>query len=161
VNLVALDPGLRLCGVALFTDGVLTAAALVRNPVKTVRGPAAWFGMGTAVKEWLAPKTDRVDMFVCELMQVYKHTRNPADLIELAGVDGACAVSVNALDFGCYQPRQWKPPHLRELRDKTKHNEWTWSKMTDLEKAAVEPCAPSLKHNVMDAIGIGFFYLKR
>jgi hypothetical protein len=154
VNLVALDPGLRLCGVALFTDGVLTAAALVRNPVKTVRGPAAWFGMGDAVRSWLGPRT--VEVFVCEVPQVYRSTPNPADLIELAGVDGACAVSVNAREFHSYKPVQWKHNKTKE-----KHHPFILDKLAEVELAAFEPMPESLKHNVIDAVGIGLFYLGR
>lgn len=51
--LLAIDPGLRCVGVALFKDGVLVRAGAVRGPPPPVRGPAVWSLLAQAVESWL------------------------------------------------------------------------------------------------------------
>lgn len=83
--LLALDPGLHCCGVALFRDGALVRAAALRGTKG--RGPATWAQYGRLVTTWLGdvgPGTT-----VVEEMQVHAGGKaRPADLLELAGVSG-------------------------------------------------------------------------
>jgi hypothetical protein len=53
VILLAIDPGIRHCGCALYSDGVLVAAALVKNPVERGSQAHACAAMAHAVWEWV------------------------------------------------------------------------------------------------------------
>ena len=161
---VSIDPGLRACGVAIFWDGVLVRAAYVKNPEKKARGPEAWKAMAQAVYEWMSDTnkpgwTKRPHVLVLEVPQVYRAGQqkgDPDDLIQLAGVDG-CVVGLIGPDVvRAYLPREWKGQVPKEI-----HNARVMRELTEEEKAAIEPCAPSLLHNVIDGIGIGLYFLKR
>lgn len=156
--LVSVDPGLRGSGVAVWRDRVLVAAAYVRSPEKKVRGPQAWCAMADSVAFYVKPFT--VDTLVIEVPQVYRATVfngvNPANLIEVAGVDGAIAQAVQAVNRYPYLPREWK---RQDDKADTQHK--IEAELSDGEKAAIEPCAESLIHNVYDGIGIGLWHLRR
>lgn len=154
--LISVDPGLRVLGLAVFYKSVLVHAELVKNPVVTARGPEAWWGMATAARlklkdGWLAP-----DIYVVEVPQIYRHTRNPDDLIQLAGIGGAVGCVIKPTSARGYYPREWKRSVNAEVMCARIE-----SRLTDDEKLAIVKCAPSLRHNVLDSIGVGLFHLGR
>lgn len=190
-ELIAVDPGLRHCGVALFLGGELKAAGLVENP-NTGRGPSAWRDMAFAVDGWAGsvwagihsdwkerftlsdyPTVDRSSLAL-EVMQVYGGPRkeDPNDLLELNGVQGAISATVDDLDeIVAYLPRQWKGQVPKDVmcRRITKPGRLTEQELenTGLVRAdnaigAKHPNIPThLLHNVLDAIGIGLYHLNR
>lgn len=160
---LAVDPGLRQCGVALFEGTALQVAWLVKNRVKTDRGPKAWYGMGERVVEsWLdrAPARGQLlNALVIEVPQVYWRASgggNAADLIELAGVVGAVSTSCPVLNRVHFLPRKWKG-----TMPKAKHNARIMRKLTQSEQGFIEPTPASLLNNVVDSIGLGLFHLGR
>lgn len=156
-TVVSVDPGLRACGVAVFHDGVLKRAAYVRNPEKKARGPEAWQTMAKAVHDWL--DLEPVDVLVLEVPQVYRAGQqkgDPDDLLQLAGVDGCVVGLVGADTVRAYLPREWKGQVPKEI-----HNARVMKELTEEERLSIEPCAPSLLHNVIDGIGIGLYFLGR
>lgn len=154
--LVSYDPGLREAGIALFHGKVLHRAALLRNPVEKLRGPSAWRAMAKEAAKWVGGP---VDVAVVEMMQVYggKWAANPADLMQLVGVDGAVCMSIDAKAYVDYLPRSWKGQVPQA----------TYAKRIDAllkktgESEAVEECPASLRHNVLHAVGLGLFHLGR
>jgi hypothetical protein len=159
VLLISCDPGLRVLGLAVFYKGDLVHAELVKNPVLKARGPEAWWGMATAARlklkdGWLAP-----DMYVVEVPQVYRFggaSTDPDDLIQLAGIGGAVGSIIKPTSARGYYPRQWKGQVPKEIMIKRIE-----TKLASQEVAAIVKCPPSLRHNVVDAIGIGLFHLGR
>ena len=155
-TLLAIDPGLRGCGVALFEDDCLVRCAYVKNTQREARGPKAWRAMGEAVLKWL--DLSQVDLLVLEVPQVYVRGKgDPADLIELAGVDGAIAALVDGRKTEGYLPKEWKgsvPKDVYQARfEKT---------LTASEKVMIQQSsAPSLRHNVTDAVAIGKWWIKK
>jgi hypothetical protein len=174
VILVSVDPGLRHLGFAVFTDGTLTHAALIKNPVKQDRGPTAWWGMAdTVVKAWddLTRRAGQVvrapHAYVLEVPQVYRFGKSkgdPDDLIQLAGVGGAVGAALLKLPAPFkhvstahgYYPREWKGQTPKEIM-----LERIEERLTAEEKASIQPCAPSLRHNIIDSVGIGLCHLGR
>jgi hypothetical protein len=157
------DPGLRLCGVALFEGPTLVRAWLAKNSVKTERGPTAWNSMGDAVlSSWLKNSPRRghqLDQLVVEVPQVYFGSRgggNAADLIELAGVVGAVSSSVPVRNRKCFLPREWKGSVPKAV-----HNKRVLKRLDAEETASLEKVPKSLQHNMVDSIGLGLFYLGR
>lgn len=154
------DPGLRQSGLGVFKDGVLVYATLVRSPVKKERDGAAWCAMGAAVKESLmwAGGIVSVDVLVSEIPQVYwgKRGGNADDLIQLAGVVGAVAHAIPHSEFKAYRPREWKGNVKAEVM-----LERIEARLSEDEAQSIVKCPASLRHNVLDAVGIGLKYLGR
>ncbi|QSQ10774.1 hypothetical protein [Myxococcus landrumensis] len=170
--LVALDPGLRECGVALFDldSGELLAADMPINPERKARGLVAWAGMAKSVAWFVALHlTARraagasVSLTVAsECPQVYtagKSKGDPNDLIELAGVVGRVAGALGATSERSYLPREWKGTldgdvmveRIKARVDERPH-----------EHLRVQlPRAKDKQHNVWDAVGIGLHAVGR
>lgn len=155
MTLVSVDPGLRVCGVAVFTDGVLTRALLVKNPEQRLRGPVAWLAMAEAV----SVEVKGCDELVVEVPQVYgagKQKGDPNDLIQVAGVGAWVGSALNPKQATGYLPREWKGQVPKEV-----HNARIEKKLTTQELSVFDPCPPSLRHNVLDAVGLGLYHLRR
>lgn len=159
---VSLDPGLRHCGVAVWRGTGLVWAGLVKG-APTGRGPQAWATMADEVfgAVYQARLPDfYVGGIVTEYPQVYRHgPGDPADLIELAGVVGAVVAGLSEsppVHITGYLPRDWKGQVPKDVMCAR-----IMSKLTPADLAAIQPCAPSLLHNVQDAIGIGLFHLQK
>lgn len=160
---LAVDPGLRVCGVSLFEGKYLYKAWLAKNPLRKGRGPDAWNRMAEEVcRSWIrrAPKhCGQLHSLVVEVPQVYWRSGrggNAADLIELAGVVGATTATIPVLNRAHYLPRAWKGQVPKEI-----HNRRVLKKLSDDELPAMEKTSTSLQHNVVDSIGLGLFYLGR
>ncbi|MCP3104638.1 hypothetical protein LZ198_37820 [Myxococcus sp. K15C18031901] len=170
--LVALDPGLRECGVALFDldTGELLVAGMPTNFESKARGLAAWASMATAtaafVSSFLEPLRAAGEavaiVVVSECPQVYtagKSKGDPNDLIELAGVVGRVAGALGATSERSVLPREWKGTLNGDVmveRIKSRLDE------RPCEHLRVQlPRAQDKQHNVWDAVGIGLHVLGR
>jgi hypothetical protein len=157
-SLVAVDPGLHQCGVALWQNGRLVWADLVRNP-DSVPGQGALCAreMGFAVGESVRPYTPKRLIsgalpLVIEVPQVYTRGRggDPNDLIDLACVVGAVMANFNGAIY-TYRPAQWKGQVPKEVCHARAR-----ARLTPEEIAIVAAnCPPSLAHNVWDAVALG------
>lgn len=176
--LFAVDPGIRHCGVAVFgfhgmRDGggriphaELDRCALVRNPLTEGDGLAAQGAMARAVAEWLKRTrgADGVDALVLERQQVYtrdKSSGDPNDLLPLAGVVNGVNVLVASLALADPLPRAWKGTVKKDMTTRQ-----VLARLTPTERARVDgidgPWVPAkLLHNVVDAVGLGLWYLGR
>lgn len=158
-NLLAVDPGLRVCGIAYFNNGTLSFCVLVRNPEREARGPMAWMALAqqlrAVVPPWCVP-----DTVVLEVPQVYVIGRgkgDPADLIELAGVDGAIAAQFPDAKHLGYRPRDWKGSVPKDV-----HQARVLKTLSEADKRLIEESSPaSLRHNVIDAVALGAWFLKK
>lgn len=153
-RLLAIDPGLRCCGVALAEDGRLVACGLVKNPHKVARNGIAWGAMAQEVALWARPFGD-IERVRCETPQVYLpgHTAgkrvDPSDLLNLQGVVGAICATFDRVET--VLPSDWKgqlPKDVCEGRVKLRLDE------AEREVLAGVYLPPSLRHNVADAVGI-------
>jgi hypothetical protein len=153
MQLVAIDPGLRVMGWAVFNHhGALHAARLLRNPDNTGRGPATWARMAAQIPD------DGTDLAI-EYPQIYRGGKaDPSDLIELAGVVGACTVARDWAGIRGFLPRAWKGQIPKDV-----HQKRILATLTPAEIEIVRAldCPASLAHNVLDAIGIGLHALGR
>lgn len=160
---LAIDPGLRQCGVAMFEGGALNGAWLARNRRKAERGPEAWYSMAESVLySWIkrAPARGQlVHDLVIEVPQIYWRANrggNAADLIELAGVVGAVSQALPVLNRVHFLPRKWKGQTPKPV-----HNRRVLAKLQEPERAFIEPTPASLLNNVVDAVGLGLYRLGR
>jgi hypothetical protein len=156
-TLLALDPGIRGIGVAYFDSGVLRYANYLKNPVLEGDGPEAWFGMADAVYAELKSREMRVDAYACEYPQIYRVSKgDPNALIPLAAVSAACGAVLPIQKCVGFLPRQWKGQLKKE-----KHHPMILAALSEAERATILETRKTLVHNVIDAVGIGLFYLER
>lgn len=158
--LLAIDPGLRGCGCAVFTEGskaLLWGAGYVRNPLEAGDGPGAWLNMASAVFAW----SEDINSVVIELPRVYQGAQqkgDPEDLIQLAALTGAISERLASAGghIATVRPSEWKgqvPKDIMNMR--------ILSKLSVEELAVIKHVGKTKDHNVIDAIGIGMFHLGR
>ena len=153
-RLVAIDPGLRYCGVAIAENGNLVACALIANPDKRGRNAEAWSAMAKAVRGW-AMLHGPFYRARSETPQVYQPGHHggkridPGDLLQLQGVVGALSMAFDGLET--VLPYAWKGQLPKEVCARR-----ILGRLSPDETAVLDTCecAPSLRHNVMDAVGI-------
>lgn len=166
-QIVAIDPGLNACGVAVLNEhGYITCAELVRNeygPGDPL--PDRWEGAALAVGAWLATHTqddgDLNRILVIEMPKVYgagQQVGDQNDIVNLAGVVASLCVLGHYSSRRTLYPRDWKgtidPDVFIEDRIKPR--------LFPNELEAIRlPTAKSLQHNVFDAVGIGLHVVGR
>lgn len=145
----------------MWEDSVLYRAWYCASPNKTQRGPSAWKDMAERLQtEWLQRIPHRltyVDALVVEVPQFYaRGGGQAADLGELYGVLGAVTYGIPAAKHVHFLPRQWKGQVPKDV-----HNARVEAALRTGEKDAIEACRASLRHNVIDSVGIGLVHLGR
>jgi hypothetical protein len=160
VRILALDPGYAAnggCGVAIFDEGILRVADLVRpvrgtDILKTVRWTAV------AVESWISANGG-AEQLVAEWPQVYVASRSPGDpndLLALAGICSAVA-ALGTWNVKSVTPREWKGTAPKDAMGKR-----VMGRLSSKEVGRICADVPdSLMHNVLDAVGIGLHHLGR
>lgn len=159
MRLLALDPGLQHFGCALFNDDLqLHAAALVRAK-KSPHTVAGAFEMKSLVQSWLFQQgVHEMLQVVCEVPRIYPAKNRRGDLNDLITLAGfAYAVS----GLSSFMPLQYFPRDWKGTIDPDVCNARVLARLSKVEQERIEPCPASLRHNVLDAIGIGLFHLDR
>lgn len=153
---LAVDPGLRGSGVALVSGGQLVRAGYAPSAERTARGAAAWAAAAWAVAEWVWSRHLRFDLGLVENPEQYEgvgHKANREDITELTGVAGGVSVilSVKA-PVTSVLPKQWKGQVPKDV-----HNSRVMARLSQAEQLVIEWPADSLKHNVIDAVGLALW----
>lgn len=164
---LAVDPGIRGCGVALFDGPILIKASYVKNTETEGNGPFQCSCMADEILSYavgsgdIDNKKQKIDIVV-EWPQVYTKSKgDPNDLLALAGIGAALVTHVYDIRPGQvdevihYLPREWKgqvPKTIHQTRIK---------KALAPEEIAKISAPKSLLHNVYDAVGLGLFRLGR
>lgn len=159
IVLLAVDPGTRGCGVALFDGQRLILADYVYNPSK-FRGDARMsdcLAMAHAALDWVLPT--RLDEIVIEHMVIYhsgrgKRGADPNDLLRLAEIGGAICVLSGAAAKS-YSAKEWKGSLPKEICHRRVLDRLSIDERSRLQGPM------SLLHNVLDAVGIGLHHLGR
>lgn len=154
MTLVAIDPGKKSAGVAIFRHGLLWDCELVRAPDHEHMCIFAGL-VGFALD-------NRGNEAMIEVPRVYPkgHTPNPNDLIPVAVVAGVFGrvLAGKGARVRFVAPKTWKGSVPKVV-----HNNRVMKKLTGAELRVLDDCgAPaSLRHNVVDAVGIGLWTLRR
>ena len=160
MRLLAVDPGIRGCGVAMFRKecglGVLEKAAYLFNEYPKGNGPREAARLAELVSTWAGFS---VEVLALEYPRVYPSRNQKGDqndLLPLAGIVCAVAAFFPRAQVLRYFPRDWKG-----TADPDVMIERIISKVTPEERTRVVPCPEHLMHNVWDAVGIGLFAVDR
>lgn len=166
--IVAVDPGIAGCGVALAVEGKIHHARYVRNPAGAGRSQAARCAymarkVGLTARSWVSTipfnfcvQPQRVVLEWPQVRAAGKGRGDPNDLLFLAGVDAAIGAELFPWDARCVVPREWKgtiPPDVLISR--------VQDRLSEEERARVILPAKSLAHNVWDAVGIALWTVGR
>lgn len=163
--IVSIDPGLRTCGVALWSDdNTLINADLVKGSTKD-KNAMAWCGIADSVAFFIEQSMDlnidRLTKVCIELPQIYVRSRSkgdPNDLIQIAAVVGSICSLLCIPPEACQiiKPAEWKGQVPKDVVENRCKNVLTKDELSKVAKVT-----KSLQHNVWDAVGIGLWFLKR
>lgn len=167
--LVAIDPGLRHAGVAVFESGVLVGAECVRarerdlhsdDPLVLNAHVAGY--VVRFVREFV--RAGSAVEVVAEWPRVFGRGRSkgdPNDLLPLAGCSAACVARIQPERVRCVRPDEWKGTMPTDTvvagRVSTRLN----ADETHVYGRAIHTAGKTLGHNVTDAVGIGLHRLAR
>lgn len=147
MKLVTIDPGTEQAGFALFTEGVLVRAELIVEK-GTTKEQRAW-----KVAKKLGALYEKDSELVIEHPQVYtRGPGDPDDLLALALVVGGVLALCDGGEI--VRPAQWKgqvPKKIMSAR--------ILKALSDEERILTDKIKNN--HNVLDAIGVGLWKLKR
>ncbi len=161
--LLAIDPGIRGCGVAVFDGGWLVHADYVVNPCREGNRAAEAASMASWVHGSLWGRFD-VTALALEWPRVYA-TRiasgaspgDPNDLLGLAAVSAGIAALYAPAAATSYCPSEWKGQMPKDVCQKRIN-----ARLNSRELAFVMAVKPAGKrHNTWDAVGIGLHHLGR
>lgn len=164
MTVLALDPGIRGCGVALFQGTTLIGAAYVKNPVAKGDEPPAVLGMASAVEEWAF---SQVREFRHEIALVFEHPRiytvskskgDNNDLMPLVGVAYALAAVLEMPPVRLY-PHEWKGTMPKDVCHARIRGRLSPVETKTLDTALTKAGAKG--HNTLDAVGIGLKHIGR
>lgn len=123
--LLALDPGKKQHGVAVFVDGALDSCALIRHTKPPRDSVQRWIELAYIVRDEVCDAST-TDEIAIELMQVDGRTgkAQASSILDLAGAGGAIVglFSADASQASAYTPSQWNrnrakgPNHAKILR---------------------------------------------
>lgn len=149
---VSVDPGKRLCGVAVWRGSQLVRAGLVTTELE---GPARWGDLARKVAAYAgAPggPVETVQHLTVEMMQVYAHdgAAKAADLLDLAAVGGAVAGHLQAPSILAPLPGTWKGQVPRDVLAEREVRKWGVG-----DPRIEKPRSKKLLGDVMAALALG------
>jgi len=152
--LLALDPGKHCVGWALWGDGKLVACGLVRTKEKVLGDIAS--DLYEKLSDTLFEADDHEGhAVIVEKPRLYPRNKymQPNDLIDLAFVGGAIAMVMHG-SVEVVEPVGWKGQTPKDINHRRVIERLDRDGLLALQ-AGLRGVPESLKHNVLDAVGIG------
>lgn len=152
MTLIAIDPGKLSIAWAMFDEDELRRCGLMRAKTIADLAAEANLALGFAM----------ADRAVVEVPQIYaqrKHKGGQNDLIDVAVTAGIAVATLKLChDVKLVRPRAWKGNRPKDV-----DNRLTLARLSVVERAVLDriDVPKSLRHNVIDAIGIGLWALGR
>lgn len=168
-DLIAFDPGLRCSGISFFADGVLVDARIARISQGAGRDCRGAHAMASAVLKTVADRPlDPPVEVIYERPQVYMSGAggDPDDVMQLAYVNGAVAGRLTTihrprdLRFKGYYARQWKGQVPKNIHHSRVREALDDDELGRLD-SGLDGVAASLRHNALDAVGLGLTQVHR
>jgi hypothetical protein len=168
---IGVDPGINHCGLSVFVDGKLHGAHLIEPAVRSAGIGYRVSHAADAVARVLEAHRPRLTTAVehrvmLEWPQVYmpgKSKGDNNDLLPLAAVDGAIAVLACHLGYNvdAVGPDDWKGGPVPKKIMFGRIVQRLEPAERELLSDQLQGVAESLKHNVVDGVGIALFALGR
>lgn len=159
-HLLAIDPGIRGCGVAVYTPHGLRWAGYVKNPASGDTAEAclalARAVEDAAVDEGQLPVIGEIAFEWPRVYTIGKGKGDPNDLLPLVGVCMALCGRLFGSPATRYYPHEWKG----QMQKGAAFVARVQSRLTPEELGRVH-ARGHLGHNVWDAVGIGLHHLGR
>lgn len=158
MRILAVDPGIRGCGVALFDDKRLYRAEYVKNPANKGDDLQAVREMAFAISSEF--HIAELNEIVVEQPCIYAHEKfdkNPNNLLPLRAIGGALSVRYAYSKVTQYLPPEWK----NNMPKGAGFEKRVMDRLTSSERDSIQQYPRSIMHNVYDAIGLGLFHLGR
>lgn len=144
--IVAIDPGKHASGWAAFHGGELQLCG--------------YTGSHKTVVATLEPIFGTPELVIIEAPRVYDRRRwkgDPNDLIDISIAGGILVGALRPEAIKIIRPQDWKGQTPKDIQA-----ERTLAKLTEAERLQLEGVTTKSKlHNVIDAVGIGLWELKR
>lgn len=132
MNMISIDPGKHGCFCCAWENDQMVGVAVCVDPIP-----------------------DEVDLVVCEMMQVHQG-RYSADLIDVMCTAARVSANVPRDKIMYVTPSEWKGQCPKAIHQKTR----IIPHISRTEMDMFSCVAPSLKHNFIDAFGIGMWLLR-
>ena len=152
VRCLYIDPGKTYAGAALFLDRKLEDVCLLKGNVED--GDIACRAVSVSATRWLAGR--EVDRLICEKPSFWRQggvRGNPNDILDLMATNGSLFAQIPAKMRLYATVTQWKKQVPKKVM-----GERILAKLSEEEAALL---GPKPDHNVLDAVGIGLWDLKR
>lgn len=150
--LVSIDPGKKANGYAIFVDRELVACGMTGDASEVLKH---WsLGGVCQARSW-------PELVVMEYPKIYDRRRwkgDPNDLLPITAAGAHLAGTLHPMRFKIGLPEDWKKQTPKEIQ-----NERDMGVLSPAELEVVEAVgiAPSKRHNMIDAVGVGLWELKR
>lgn len=159
LNLVSIDPG-RSCGWAVFHRDSPNLSWRLRFCGLATSTQTNLGGMVTeiATKVWSAVSAINYDQMPAVAVELMEHRPGdsrsiPDDLIKVASVAAGVAYAISR-EVSFHRPGDWKGSVPKEIMGRRMKLLLSIEELQIIQSARV---APSLEHNMLDAVGIGLW----
>lgn len=156
---VAVDPGVRGCGVSVFGTGHRLAwAGYVKNPAPSGMGISEAIHMAHAVRSAVL-EVGIPSALMIEVPRIYTAGRQKGDqndVLAVAGFAYAIAMRFEAVPVFQVYPREWKGTGDADVLIAR-----IPGMLDEGERYAVKLPGKTLAHNVWDAVGLGLYACDR
>jgi len=142
---LSIDPGTKEMGWALWEDNELSMCGLARGK--------NWLETVQALPKFTLQK------LTIEDQQIYRRSPiNAHSLLAVARVVGAVIAYYDFVPSVIVAPAKWKGQLPKDVCNRRTLAKLTQNELNQIEAA---PCPKSLKHNLLDAVGIGLWATRR
>ncbi len=160
-NLLALDPGRRKCGWAIFQNGTLFGCGVLRLK------DAQQFDLSDTIEEFtvrLAKEMKGLQLCkvsVVERMRIYPG-RSKGDLNHLLDIQaiGAALGAKLAVDVRLYHPQQWKGNVKKEVTANRLKGVLSEDELSVLQES-IQDTPKQYHSDISDAVAIGVYHLRQ
>lgn len=172
-SLLAVDPGLRTAGAAIFKGPCLAGCALIQagDDLRGVSGIEVWGRMGERMRRWESGVLGGgyPEHIAIEKMTIVTRGSGgwsgipPESLLQVTGSAGAVAHACSGPNTRVWRdelPSRWKGSINKEVMWRRVQRQLT-EKEQEIVAFAARLHAPNLRHNIYDAVMLGMYCVGR
>jgi len=160
-SILAIDPSIRACGVAIFLKGKLVYVDVIRTMAVVNQAQAIQEICDKLHHIWQTTISDslRPELLVVEKPQIYQQAQlkgDPNDLIPLALMSGVLWEKFKPKNLMLPTPKEWKGQVPKNVMTKKTCSQLSKQEI-DVLSWELSRVPEALRHNGFDSIGIGLW----